>query len=160
IEAAVESALAAADADPAVPKDRDVRLALLRRALIPWLAGVDPDTGAPRRRIARQSEIPAEACPLVQYLVDRRLVATGVAKDTGEITIEPTHEALLRQWGLLQRWLEEDFEDLAALEASNAQRGTGSQTVAMMAGLLMGADDWRRRSVWQRARISRTTSRR
>ena len=39
IEAAVERALKAADADPAVPKDLAPRLALLRRGLIPWLAG-------------------------------------------------------------------------------------------------------------------------
>ena len=53
IEAAVERAFKAADADPAIPKDRVARLALLRRGLIPWLAGIDPDTGAPRRRVAR-----------------------------------------------------------------------------------------------------------
>ena len=63
IEAAVERALQAADDDPAISKDRVARLALLRRGLIPWLAGIDPDTGAPRRRVARLSEIPAEARP-------------------------------------------------------------------------------------------------
>jgi hypothetical protein len=51
IEAAVERALKAADADPAVPKDRVARLALLRRGIIPWLAGIDPDTRAPRRPV-------------------------------------------------------------------------------------------------------------
>ena len=75
IEAAVERALKAADADPAIPKDRAARLALLRRGLIPWLAGIDPDTGAPRRRVARLSEIPAEARPLIQHLVEQRLLA-------------------------------------------------------------------------------------
>jgi hypothetical protein len=61
IEAAVERALKEADADPAVPRDRAARLALLRRGLIPWLAGIDPDTGFPRRRVARLSEIPPDA---------------------------------------------------------------------------------------------------
>lgn len=65
IEAAVERALKAADADPKIPRDRDARLALLRRGLIPWLAGIDPETGSPRRRIARLSEIPAESRPLM-----------------------------------------------------------------------------------------------
>ena len=37
-------------------------------------------------------------------------------KDTGESTIEPAHEALLRQWGLLQGWLAEDAGLLAVLE--------------------------------------------
>src|SRR5204863_2696323 len=105
IEAAVEGAFRAADADPKVPKDKQARLALLRRGLIPWLAGIDPDTGAPRRRVARLSEIPAEARPLIDHLVGQRLLATDTARETGEKTIEPTHEALLRQGGLLQGWL-------------------------------------------------------
>ena len=116
IEAAVERALKAADPDPAIPRDHLARMALLRRGLIPWLAGIDPDTGAPRRRVARLSEIPTEARPLIQHLVEQRLLATDVSKDTGEKTIEPAHEALLRQWGLLQGWLTEDAGLLAVLE--------------------------------------------
>jgi formylglycine-generating enzyme required for sulfatase activity len=116
IEAAIERALKAADADPAIPRDRAARLALLRRGLIPWLAGIDPDTGAPRRRVARLSEIPVEARPLIQHLVEQHLLATDVNKDTGEATIEPAHEALLRQWGLLEGWLTEDAGLLAVLE--------------------------------------------
>jgi formylglycine-generating enzyme required for sulfatase activity len=108
IEAAVERAFKAADADPTIAKDRIARLALLRRGLIPWLAGIEPDTGAPRRRVARLSEIPAEARPLLQLFVEQRLLASDIAKDTGEHTIEPAHEALLRQWSLLQGWLAED----------------------------------------------------
>ena len=116
IEAAVERALKVADADPAIPRDRAARLALLRRGLIPWLAGIDPDTGVPRRRIARVSEIPAEARPLIQHLVEQRLLAVDVNKDAGEPTIEPVHEALLRQWSLLGGWLTEDAGLLAVLE--------------------------------------------
>jgi formylglycine-generating enzyme required for sulfatase activity len=116
IEAAVEHAFEVADNDPAIPAARNARLALLRRGLIPWLAGIDPDTGTPRQRVARQSEIPAEARPLINHLVDQRLLATDVAKESGEQTIEPVHEALLRQWGLLQGWLAEDAGLLAVLE--------------------------------------------
>src|SRR5262249_9090897 len=54
--------------------------------------------------------------PLIDLLVEQRLLSTDVAKDTSEVTIEPAHESLLRQWGVLQGWLEEDFADLAALE--------------------------------------------
>jgi formylglycine-generating enzyme required for sulfatase activity len=116
IEAAVERALKAADDNPAIPRDRAARLALLRRGLIPWLAGIDPDNGAPRRRVARLSEIPPEARPLIQHLVEQRLLATDINKETGEATIEPAHEALLRQWGLLEGWLTEDAGLLAVLE--------------------------------------------
>jgi tetratricopeptide (TPR) repeat protein len=116
IEAAVERAFKAADNNPKIPRDRGARLALLRRGLIPWLAGIDSDTGAPRRRVARLSEIPAEARPLIDQLVEQRLLSTDIAKDTQETTVEPAHEALLRQWGQLQGWLEEDFAALTTLE--------------------------------------------
>jgi len=122
IEAAVERALAAADDDPKVPADREQRLALLRRALIPWLAGIDPASSAPRRRVARLSEIPAETRALVQHLIEQRLLSTDVAPETGEVTVEPAHEALLRQWSLLKGWLADDFAALATLEG--VQRAT------------------------------------
>jgi formylglycine-generating enzyme required for sulfatase activity len=116
IEAAVERALKAADVDPTIPRERAARLTLLRRALIPWLAGIDPDTGAPRRRVARWSEIPVEGRPLIQQLVEQRLLATDLARDSGEITVEPAHESLLRKWSLLEGWLIEDAGLLAVLE--------------------------------------------
>jgi formylglycine-generating enzyme required for sulfatase activity len=116
IEAAVERAFKDADRDPRVPKDRQMRQLLLRRGLIPWLAGIDPDTGAPRRRVARLSEIPAEARPLVDLLIAQRLLSTDVAMGTKETTIEPAHEALLRQWNLLQGWLKEDAALLTVLD--------------------------------------------
>jgi hypothetical protein len=125
IEAAVERALAAADADPKVPRDPTARLALLRRAFIPWLAGVDPQTGVPRRRVARLSEIPEDCRPLLSHLVDARVLATDVNRETGERTVEPAHETLLRQWSLLTTWLTEDSAALATLE-----------------GVRRGARDW------------------
>ncbi len=125
IEKAVERALSAADADPRIPREREARLALLRRGLIPWLAGVDPETKSPRRNIARRADIPEETRPLIDLLVEERLLSTDVATDTGFATIEPAHEALLRQWGLLKGWLGEDFARLATLE-----------------GVKRGARDW------------------
>ncbi len=117
IEAAVEQALGKADGNPAIPRDRAARLALLRRGLIPWLAGIDPATGSPRRRVARLAEVPAEALPLIELMVGERLLATDIDKPTGERTIEPAHEALLRHWGALDTWLVEDSADLGLVEA-------------------------------------------
>jgi tetratricopeptide (TPR) repeat protein len=108
--------------DPRIPQDREARLTLLRRGLIPWLAGIDPETGSPRRRVARLADIPSEAAPLIELLVEQRLLATDRMtlregdSERKEITIEPAHEALLRQWGLLRGWLEEDFAALTTLE--------------------------------------------
>jgi hypothetical protein len=119
----VARAFVRADADARIPKDRKAREALLRRGLIPWLAGIDPDSKSPWRNIARSSEIPDEAVPLIDLLVEERLLSTDArverdasGAETRVVTIEPAHEALLRQWRLLEGWLEEDFALLAALE--------------------------------------------
>ena len=131
IEAAVRRVMRAADRDPRLPRDEGARLLLLRRGLIPWLAGIDLETGSPRRRQARFSEIPADAEPLVRLLVEQRLLSidrVAVKTESGErieITVEPAHEALLRQWGLLRGWLHEDFAALAILD-----------------GVKRGARDW------------------
>jgi hypothetical protein len=66
------------------------------------------DIAATEDRVARRADIPEEAAPLIDLLVEQRLLATdrvaireGDTEQT-EITIEPAHEALLRQWGLLR----------------------------------------------------------
>ncbi|MBF0177596.1 MAG: hypothetical protein HQL63_12230 [Magnetococcales bacterium] len=87
-----------------------------------WECALHPDTQAPCRRVAKLAEIPREAKPLIKHLIEQRLLATDLDQESSEVTIEPAHEALLRQWGLLQRWLEEDFAALTTLEG--AQRST------------------------------------
>jgi tetratricopeptide (TPR) repeat protein len=124
IHAAVERALVKADADRRIPKDRKARELLLRRGFIPWLAGIDPETRSPRRMRARRAEIPPEAAPLIDLLVEERLLTADTVIEPDPQsgvemrvpTIEPAHEALLRQWGLLEGWLAEDFAVLATLE--------------------------------------------
>jgi formylglycine-generating enzyme required for sulfatase activity len=124
INAAVERAFVRGDADARIPRDREARLALLRRGLIPWLAGVDPNSRTYRRNIALHSDIPPEAAPLIDLLAEERLLSRDIrvtrdpkiGTETRESTIEPTHEALLRQWDLLNGWLGEDFARLATLE--------------------------------------------
>lgn len=121
ITAATEEVFVRAIKDQRLPIERSALEALMRRAIVPWLAGIDPETQAPRRRIARMSEIPSEAHPLVELLVEQRLLSTDINSDK-EITVEPAHEALLRQWGLLKGWLEDDFAALMVLES--LQRAT------------------------------------
>jgi conflict system STAND superfamily ATPase/TIR domain-containing protein len=123
IEAAVDRALVAADSDASIAHSREARLALLREGLIPRLAGIDPETGLPRRCVALLDDIPIKARPLILLLVEQRLLSTdrveAGAGTTGHaaITIEPAHEALLRQWSLLRAWLEEERAALMTLEA-------------------------------------------
>ena len=160
IEAAVERALKAADGDPNLPKDRQARLALMRRAMIPWLANLDPETGTPRRRVAYLSELPAEARPMVDLLVDQRLLAKdtvevskeGSDEKTRETTIEPAHEALLRQWDLLSGWLNEDAGQLTVIDSVKRAAKTwqdnkrGRAWIAHRGANLVAAERLRKRS--------------
>jgi hypothetical protein len=119
IEKAVAAALDQAQRNPKLPNDRDECLKLLRRGLIPWMAGIDRHSNLPYRKVALLSQVPEEARALIEHFVEFRLLA----KDTnpqGEIAIEPAHEALLRQWTKLRGWLEEDTAALATLESVKA----------------------------------------
>lgn len=132
ISAAIERVMDLADADPRIPTDRAARLTLMRRGLIPWLAGMDPETNEARRRVARMSEIPAEARPLMDIMLEERLLSSDRDPRSGEITVEPAHEALLRQWSELYGWLQERIADFSAIDgvkraasewSSNDKRG-------------------------------------
>jgi tetratricopeptide (TPR) repeat protein len=151
IEAAVELALISAQKDPALPNKRESLIALLHRGLIPWLAGIDPQSQTPRRRVANLSEIPLEARPMIEHLIAQRLLLTDVDKVTNETTIEPAHEALLRQWGLLKGWLKEDFAALTTIEsiqrASRDWQANNKDTdwLSHNSGRLQDAEDIKRR---------------
>ena len=152
LEAAVERALHSADTILSIPRDRQRRLELIRRGLVPWLASIDAETGAPRRRVAFRSEIPEASRPLIDLLVDQRLLCTDIAKDTGEPTIEVAHEALLRQWGLLEGWLREDASQLNVADgikrAAKAwiEHGSQSAWLTHTGGNLTAAERLRKRS--------------
>ena len=119
IEAAIESAFANPGETPAVPVDHEERERLLRRAFIPWLARIDPDTDQPRRRVATLDEIPREAQNVLARLINARLVVSDRRELDGRGTtvLEVAHEALLRQWRALTTWLDEDADALKTLEA-------------------------------------------
>jgi WD40 repeat protein len=111
IEAAVEAALANPARPPVITPDRVDQEILLRQAFIPWLAGIDPDTDKPRRRIADWEQIPAGAHGIVERLIDARLLVRD------RRTVEVAHEALLRQWPILTGWLGEDADTLKSIAA-------------------------------------------
>lgn len=121
IERTVERALDAA-ADGPIAGDRAAHLNLLREGFIPYLASVDPDTRNPIRRSARISQIPAPARPLIELLVNYRLLSIDrvkvqeAGKTRFEVKVEPAHEALLRNWQSLTNWLAEDAATLIVLD--------------------------------------------
>lgn len=125
IEAAIDGAFA--PGTPGVPTGREQRESLLRSAFVPWLAMIDPETDERKRRVARWEEMPADAHPLLERLIDRRLLVRDQRKVDGSEketqVVEVAHEALLRQWRPLETWLDEDANALKALEAAKRAAG-------------------------------------
>lgn len=109
---------------------------------------VSVNTGGETRRRASRAEIGEDAWRVVPALADARLLVTSHDDATGDETAEVAHEALIRHWGRLRDWLNEDREFLlwhqrlrAAVEtyqASNADDGT-----LLRGALLAEAVKWR-----------------
>ncbi|MBF2065459.1 MAG: CHAT domain-containing protein [Calothrix sp. C42_A2020_038] len=60
------------------------------------------------RRIATRAEVGDENWDLVTHLASSRLVVTGRDEKTGLDTVEVVHEALIRNWGQLHQWMQQD----------------------------------------------------
>ena len=62
------------------------------------------------RRLARWDDLPAASHPLIQAMVEKRLLV----KDTrdGQTVVEVALESLLRQWRELAAWLRDEAQDL------------------------------------------------
>jgi hypothetical protein len=69
-----------------------------------------------RRRIAALSEFPPAVLSMIEGLVWQRLLVRDRRKVSGTLidTIEVVHEAILRQWPPLARWIEEEHDALRA----------------------------------------------
>ena len=92
------------------PTQRAHQLELLRAAFIPWLATINRDNDQPMRRAALESDLPEESRPLIDALVEKRLLVRD--ERDGQVVIEVALESLLRQWDDLARWLREARQDL------------------------------------------------
>ena len=131
VAAAIESAAEAALDDAGIGRDRTTQRDALRRLFIPRLARIDRESKAPQRRVARQSELPADLLALARALTQRRLLVVKLAGDAegapapDAATLEVAHEALLRRWPTLADLLAEDRDALLLLD-----------------GVLSAAADW------------------
>jgi formylglycine-generating enzyme required for sulfatase activity len=114
IELALKRALAKPGDDPAIPAAKLEQLARMRAAFIPWLAGIDPQTGQPKRRVAHLDEIPEGSRAIVARLIEARLLRADNRERVD--LVEIAHESLLRQWPELVAWLQADAEDLKVVE--------------------------------------------
>ncbi len=152
IDAALQRAFEAASATAGTTTDQNARLQLLRQILIPWLASVDPVRGVPLRRIARAEDIPPQARPLIEPLVDQRLLTSDVGRDGNDTTLELAHSVLLERWGLLRDWLAEDKGLLIVLDGVKraarhwSQHGGAATLLAHKGHRLEAADQILRRT--------------
>ena len=97
------------------PDQHQADLDTLHDAFIPWLATINPDSDQPMRRLAAWDALPDASHPLIQAMVDKRLLV----KDTrdGQTVVEVALESLLRQWRELAAWLRDEAQDLKAADA-------------------------------------------
>ena len=109
--------------EPAIPPQRQEQERLLHR-MFPYIATVDPDTGDWKRRVATRQAIREklpQADAVMSRLVEQRLLLVDYRRMAeGEVpveVIEVAHEALLRQWDTLERWLRDFAEALSASES-------------------------------------------
>ena len=114
IEAGVDQALGDPGRAPSIPPTREAQFAALRAAFIPWLARIDPESGAPLRRVARLDELPEASRAVVERLIEARLLLSD--RRSGVDVVEVAHESLLRQWPALTSWLEADRDTLKLVE--------------------------------------------
>src|SRR6476659_3710882 len=89
---------------------RHAQLDMLHDAFIPWLATINPGNDQPMRRLARWDDLPVASRPLIQAMVEKRLLV----KDTrdGQTVVEVALESLLRQWRELAAWLRDEAQNL------------------------------------------------
>jgi WD40 repeat protein len=127
IRAAVERAFAKAAQTPALPQARAELDALARRAFLPGLVRIDDVAAVPKRRQALGSELPVETIPLVECLVDERLLVKD--QSGAETTYEVSHEAVLRNWIELDDWIDARREELVERDRVNAAAREWQQAV-------------------------------
>lgn len=79
------------------------------------------DEGTDTRQIVRLSDLSPDAQAVMRIFAEResRLVVTGRDEASGEQTVEVAHEALIRGWGELKRWIDNDREFLVWYQRLN-----------------------------------------
>lgn len=99
------------------------------------------------RQRALVSELGEESRDVLRLMADARLLVVGRLGSAGEETAEVAHEALIRHWGRLQEWLDQDREFLLwrrRLQAALAEwERTGRDEGAFLRGTpLREAEQW------------------
>jgi len=113
-----------------------------------FLRLVRPGEGeADTRRRATFAELGEGLQPLVKTLADERLLVTSQVSGSTEETIEVSHEALIRQWGQLKEWVDDDRQFLAwqqrlGLSIKEWERSKRSRALLLRGQPLTEAREW------------------
>jgi tetratricopeptide (TPR) repeat protein len=72
------------------------------------------EEGTDTRQVVKLSDLNADAQAVMRIFAEReaRLVVAGRDETSGEETVEVAHEALIRNWAELRRWIDKDREFL------------------------------------------------
>jgi WD40 repeat protein/class 3 adenylate cyclase len=98
------------------------------------------------RRVAKRADLVGVEWGLIQHLADQRLVVTGL-DEAGNETVEVVHEALIRGWGQLRKWMAADREFRNWQEglraALHSWQNSGRDEGALLRGApLVQAEEW------------------
>lgn len=96
---------------PADGAERERAMALLRAAFVPSLVNINVENNRPLRRVAPESELPEAARPLIDAMVQRRLLVRD-RDERGRVVVEVALESLFEHWDDLRGWLDEQRDDL------------------------------------------------
>ena len=101
------------------------------------------------RRRATFAELGQDSLPVVRKLSNSHLIVTGRNDATGEETVDIVHEALIKEWGRLQKWIDDDRQFLLWRErlrtlvdisaASNYDKST-----QLRGRMLVEAQEWQK----------------
>ncbi|HEX6045981.1 MAG TPA: TIR domain-containing protein [Pyrinomonadaceae bacterium] len=94
-------------AEAAFESFSDSEQLIARRVFMQLVRLGDADEEPTRRRISF-AELSPEALPVVRKLADENLLVTGRNDATGEEIVDLVHEALMKGWDTLGRWISED----------------------------------------------------
>lgn len=117
----------------------------LMRRMLERLMLVEPSGEVARRRATRTELVAlaeattASAEDLLETWVQSRLLVADRRPDTREPTVEIAHEAVLRQWPRLRRWIDTDRERLRALAQLQQAATTWGELDRDRGALLRGA---------------------
>ncbi|NEQ52051.1 MAG: ATP-binding protein [Leptolyngbya sp. SIO3F4] len=118
------------------------------------LVHINETTEVATRKTVTREQIKSENWPLVKKLADERLVVIHQGtKGKGEDVVEIVHEALIREWGTLDKWLKANKEFRLWQERLQVRlhEWEKSKSKASEAGLLLEgnplveAEDWQKK---------------